>query len=47
MPAIDAALGASDTSYSLVLSANRRASVSVFKNQPRVDLREFYEVVLT
>lgn len=36
--------GARDTSYSLELSHNRRASVTDFKAELRVDLREHYEV---
>ena len=37
---------AGDASYALELSENRRASVSIYKDEPRVDLREYYEVSL-
>jgi Transcriptional Coactivator p15 (PC4) len=36
--------GACDTSYALELSQNRRATISEFRAEPRVDLREYYEV---
>ena len=35
---------AGNTSYALELSQNRRATVSTYMNEPRVDLREYYEV---
>lgn len=34
---------AKDTSYSLMLSSNRKATVSEFKGVVRVDVREYYE----
>ena len=35
-----------DTSYGLDLSHNRRATVSEYKAEWRVDLREYYEVLV-
>lgn len=37
--------GARDTSYALELSHNRRVTISEFKSDLRIDLREYYEVM--
>ncbi|KAK9835083.1 hypothetical protein WJX84_011413, partial [Apatococcus fuscideae] len=41
--AITTALEAEDENYSLELSTKRRASISVFKKKPMVNIREYYE----
>ncbi|KAK9821484.1 hypothetical protein WJX74_001233 [Apatococcus lobatus] len=41
--AISKALDAEDESYSIELSTKRRASISVFKSKPMVNIREYYE----